>query len=511
MHLSEPETRLRLRQGVRWLPRQNGKDEDERILEDVCSSRRFVISGQEVPIVDALIRGVTSTELEVLLRRLDLTSSSEYLSLYASEWLLEEPSTENLSKRIRAKYLSELTEALLMTVEYAGTNIPYYAESIGNSHLGRVPKDINEFLEHTPFLSRADYSAHFPDAFLPSGRSFVDVLSSCDCVSITTSGTSGLRIVILHKRDYLSRVFHSTYLYEDIFQQCHAIFGPPNCMSIRCGYEPLSFEERHQPGVLLMDGRWVMRQTPEQAVKQVEEMKRAGVSILIADPYYLAYTAYLAINHGAELPRLQAIYLTYAYAQTTTRSFLKKIFNCYVGDIYGMAEAGFQLMRSCALGRIHLNEEFFYFDFSSETQNSSRVSVTTAKNDFIPFIRYETKDLVQINQNNSKCSCGSPFAAIDYFDGRVDEIIRVNGTAIPLGQFDRSLGTFEGVIMYQLSIQPSQLTLRYLGYATEPDFEAKAQSKISNFFDQITIRVERNERLPLVTSEKFSPVVYFTH
>jgi phenylacetate-coenzyme A ligase PaaK-like adenylate-forming protein len=498
---------VHLRPTVRWVDRSDADPVAERILEDSASCRRFVVSRSEVPLVDALLAGTTEEEIIHLLTTCRVSCGcSEYIALFEAECLLDDDATRAIAN-LRSNVQWELSDALLATLRETAMEIPYYRDLFSTLTNG-PPESIEDLCARTPLLRRGTYLSGFPERFVPEGRSFADLASSSSNATLTTSGTTGRRIVLLHDRSYLRSVFQSTFLFEDIFQSTHAIFGPPNCTGIGCTAGPRSFAERHAGGVLIVDARYVMHQSAQQAMERLKEIERAAVDTVIADPYYLAQTAHVALECGYELPRLAVIYLSYTYAEVTTRAFLEEAFGCRVGDLYGLAEGGFQLMRSCPRGGIHLNEEFFLFEFISGSYGKSRRLVfSSVKSPLIPFIRYETSDLFELHAGNAYCRCGSPYRTVKHFDGRIEHVISARGALVPFGTIDRTLGAVKGMLMYQLEVSDEAATLTYVGDVTEAEVVEIAEDRWKHSCLQShRVRAKRSRLIDVLPTGKFSPV-----
>ncbi len=103
---------------------------------------------------------------------------------------------------------------------------------------------------------------------------------------------------------------------------------------------------------------------------------------------------------------------------------LKKVFNCYVTNIYGMREIGHIAMQ-CSDHRFHINHENMLLESVSSRENPEGVEAkellgTPLEICPMPFIRYRTGDLGEVSSTD--CSCGKTLAEIKNFVGRTGEV-----------------------------------------------------------------------------------------
>ncbi|MGY8685472.1 hypothetical protein Q2941_48300 [Bradyrhizobium sp. UFLA05-153] len=433
-------------------------------LSDRATARRFLVHSSERDALFLLRAGTTRDALGAALARIAPgVPAEDYIALY-DDLLLLAPAPQDLSATLRARMDEARHAALRDAVDRAVRETLFYKRRIGDAARVLVEGPILErFAAEVPRLTRSDWRAAFPTQFLPAGETLAMRLSQEGVRLFRTSGTTGDQLITLHNTGYLDRIFKSTYLHENIFERRHAIFGPLHCMSLSCGTAIPPFSERYDGFALTVALADPMRCSPAEAARIAEDLAIAQPEVLVADPHYLA-SFLLALERQDPMPSsLSRVYLGYNFVQRTTRAWLAARLDTKPHDIFGMTECGFQIMRSCSYGGVHLNEQYFHFEFEPWNAEVDRLIVTAIGDIELPLLRFESTDLF-LHNAHSFCACGSPLRLAGDFAGRVRDAFHLGGRSVTLGSFDRALGAISGMVFYQLDLAQGVL-LRYRGTA----------------------------------------------
>lgn len=511
---------LKLRKGV-----DLHTEEGRARLIDHETGRRFDIAAREVPLVRALVEGIEPARLDSLRSeaRLDI-SLSEYVRIYESLRLLDDGAApREVRRRLRSDWDAESLARLQSVVAYARSTIPFYRDAYAELPEG-APRSLSE-LQELPLLTRDVYRRNFPDRLLPSGTSWLEIANDPNFrIKLSAGTTAAERMQVVQRVEYLMRVYSSSYHRDNLFDERHAIFGPLRCMEMDCYTEIPSFEQRYLGDVLLMATLDAMAIGEDGAARLLGELTTTGITNVVANPFYLALATVLARRVSADaLPRIKTLHLGYDYVQATTRAFLEASYGCPARDIFGMTEGGYQLMRSCPEGRVHLNEEFFLFELEPvagfERSPTHRLVFTTLANDFSPMIRYVTSDLFSWDAERSlECTCNSPLRHIEHFDGREKDILRVGNEAVTFGALDRAVGAIEGIAMYRLVVGHGRLEVSYLDATASPPSASELRDQVRARFERaleqllpeagLTVVARPTDRFQLGRSGKFVGIEY---
>ena len=111
---------------------------------------------------------------------------------------------------------------------------------------------------------------------------------------------------------------------------------------------------------------------------------------------------------------------------------LKDLFDCRLYDFYNQNERAC-LFSTCAEGRYHIHEDYSYVELLPEgTPGRAQVVATSTNNLVMPLIRYQTNDLVELD-DGTLCACGRTYPTVDRVIGRADDIV-----VTPDGRFHNS-------------------------------------------------------------------------
>lgn len=133
------------------------------------------------------------------------------------------------------------------------------------------------------------------------------------------------------------------------------------------------------------------------------------------------------------------------------KNIIKKIFNVEPIGHYGLTEPVVNIS-ICKNGKHHIDEDFSYVEFIpiEGTTNKFKLIGTSFSNDAFFFLRYDTNDIVTVN-NNSKCDCNLTGRIVEKVEGRYEDTIHLkNGSKIWfLGDAFKDMINVKGVQVYQ--------------------------------------------------------------
>jgi phenylacetate-coenzyme A ligase PaaK-like adenylate-forming protein len=122
---------------------------------------------------------------------------------------------------------------------------------------------------------------------------------------------------------------------------------------------------------------------------------------------------------------------------------------------YGTTETGYVFMQ-CEEGKLHQNSEFCRVDFQPFKKEHGgpllgRILVTPFNNPWNYFIRFDTGDIVRLEESGN-CACGRNSGAIlSSVNGRqVNLTLTCTGRLVTLFELDSTLDAIEDIEAYQL-------------------------------------------------------------
>ncbi len=148
-----------------------------------------------------------------------------------------------------------------------------------------------------------------------------------------------------------------------------------------------------------------------------------GVKAIVGYPSAVYLLAKTCLGSGIEV-KLKSALTSSEILTDSMRDTIARAFNCNVFDFYGSAERVCYI-HTCEYGRYHLIPEYGLTELIpvDESDNSKcRVVSTGFWNMAMPFIRYDTGDIVI--RSDESCPCGRLFKVIKSISGRQADVIR---------------------------------------------------------------------------------------
>jgi len=356
-----------------------------------------------------------------------------------------------------------------MDVRDSIKEIPLYQEILDAVDLG-------EGLESFPNLNKKVFIKNFPlNIMTPKLK---QAMKDNGIEYNSTSGTSGERLQIIRKIDWWEeeeqRIAPYTYLWGKHLQDLvysRAVLTTPMCSNTVCFLDNPPYESRILGNKLYLNTSaspdlW-RREDVERIVREIDLFQPMHVH---ADPVYLALFMLKINEYGLEFPQWKPNFLSlsFEFVPMSCRSFIQRYWDVPTFTLYGLTELGY-LFCECENGKLHwcepLNE--LHFSLLEGREGVYNLVVTSVKNEYMPFVRYETNDLFLICQEKERtCSCSHPSKFfVEKALGRKSDITQgVDSQLITLGEFDEMVSNLQTtVLLYQLDLSLSDsIIFRYM-------------------------------------------------
>jgi phenylacetate-CoA ligase len=153
-----------------------------------------------------------------------------------------------------------------------------------------------------------------------------------------------------------------------------------------------------------------------------------------------SYAFVIAERFRAEKRKPKALRYAICGAEAWTREMraaLEELFGVTATNIYGLTEIiGPGVAQECLDKRgMHIQEDHFLpeiidpaTDLPVADGERGELVLTTLTREAMPMLRYRTRDLTSIDRE--RCSCGRTTARIDWFTGRVDDMLVIRGVNV---------------------------------------------------------------------------------
>jgi histidinol-phosphate aminotransferase len=244
--------------------------------------------------------------------------------------------------------------------------------------------------------------------------------------------------------------------------------------------------------------------TPANCSEYVDRLLEFRPEFIKAYPSSIAVFAEFAYAYRDKFDFLRGIFtasetLLPSERDRVERTFGKKLFNWY-----GMTEPAVIITECEQHEGMHINWEYGYPEFlpSDDLEpNEFRLVTTGFHNPVMPFIRYETGDIVRLYDTPRTCSCGRTMPLVHSIVGRKDEcIIMDDGRRLPSINFYSLFREFPEVLKFQI-IQYGRTEL-LCKIALRPQAQ-HCYSLTQKLEDELRQRVGSKVKLDIEYTDKF--------
>lgn len=322
-----------------------------------------------------------------------------------------------------------------------------------------------------PALTKKDIREHSLQETLPEGADIDRAIASGQIALVQTSGTTDDKIINTWNQKWWDASERSSWKLNSWINRIatgdhrEAILVNPKNVGIISDEVDLTMEKRCLSRFLYLNEKtdpssW----TPDLMDRMIEELNIFQPAVLEANPSYLARLCRYITTKNKTVFQPGIIVFTYEYPASFHYRQIRPVFQVPIVSSYGTTETGYVFMQ-CEQGKLHQNSEFCRVDFQPfKTEHGGpllgRILVTPFDNDWNHFIRFDTGDVVHLEESG-KCACGRDSGLIlDSVNGRQANLtLTCAGRLVTLFELDNGLSEIEDLVAYQL-VQPDTGTYR---------------------------------------------------
>ena len=364
-------------------------------------------------------------------------------------------------------------------IKYCYNNIPFYRRTMESKNL--KPGDFRKLgdLGNLPIINkevvRKDYSQFISKKFKMG-----------ICKKSFSSGTTGEPF-----RSYFDR---KTWLRKRYLSKLRA----RRICGMQFGQKVAIFESQSNEKLLKLN-RKIRFNTPLQRVRYFSTFENID-SILPAMRDFNPHNIYCAPSYAFELTRalekekiklrnLQRVFTSSEYLEQTVRTYIEKILDVPVFDLYGSTEFK-EVAWECEKHEgYHINEDQVIVEIIKEgnpaqAEEIGEIVLTDLRNKAMPLIRFKIKDRgILLSQ---RCSCGLSFSLMKPVSGRTTEYIELpNGERISQFRLTTAVEHVPGLLKYQIIQSASEQLL--VKVILEPRYNADSMMQVERIIRDITL------------------------
>ena len=318
----------------------------------------------------------------------------------------------------------EYNQKLLTSINYAYQNVPFYKDQLGKQKINAIKN-----IENLPICCKTDYE-NKPLSYITGvkpnelGISFATTGTTKNPFAVHLTGEDFRLWLVSKARDALvnfvgisdSDVIANTFGFGLVQPGCEYTFA---AMEAGAHVYPVG------PGTLTAS---------KETVRLIGQKE---VTTVFATPYYAMRLTDVALEMGvnpADLKVKRFVVtgenLTCAARKRIAQSWAAEVFN-----VFGMAEVGVVAAECKVHDGLHLLSDYVFPELTNlqalnpdGSIRGGELVLTTIGRRGMPFVRYNTRDLVALTKE--KCSCSFSNTTITSHYGRSDGMLKIKGKGI---------------------------------------------------------------------------------
>jgi phenylacetate-coenzyme A ligase PaaK-like adenylate-forming protein len=320
-----------------------------------------------------------------------------------------------------------------------------------------------------PALTKKDIREHFPQGLIPPGLDLKQGVASGEIQMVETSGTTDDKVTNIWNQRWWDASERASWKLNGVMARVatgehrEAILVNPRNVGFVSDEVDLPLEKRRLSRFLYLNEKTDPLSWPSGHMdRMIEEINLFQPAVLEANPSYLARLCRYIASRNKRVFQPGIIVFTYEYPTLWHYQQIKRVFSSPTVSSYGTTETGYVFMQ-CEKGRWHQNSEFCRVDFQPLKAEfggplTGRILVTPFNNPWSFFLRFDTGDLVTVEES-CRCACGREGGLVlASIDGRkVNLTLTAEGKPVTLHKLDSAISVLKGVEEFQL-VQKDALT-----------------------------------------------------
>jgi phenylacetate-coenzyme A ligase PaaK-like adenylate-forming protein len=369
-----------------------------------------------------------------------------------------------------------------------------------------------------PVLTKKDILVHSNRELLPEDMDLYGAISRGEVSLVATSGSTDDKIVNVWYQKWWDASEKSSWRLNSVLNGVatgnprEAILVNPKNVGIISDEVDLPMETRRLSRFLYLNEKTdPVSWSAELMDRMIEELNIFQPDVLEANPSYLARLSRYFTAHRKSVFQPGVIVFTYEYPALFHYRQIRQVFQSPMASSYGTTETGYVFIQ-CECGKFHQNSDFCRVDFQPFKAEHGgpylgRILVTPLNNPWNYFIRFDTGDIVHLEESG-RCACGRNSGMIlSSVNGRQANLtLTCHGRLVTLFELDNVLGGFEDLDSYQL-VQPEPGAYQLFVESRNPDKE-NLDRRISLalktlYGDEAKIIIIHEKDIPPETSGKY--------
>lgn len=349
--------------------------------------------------------------------------------------------TPGWSRERRERYTIDKLKATLVR---ANEGVPFYRERFRQAGFNpgsdfKVPSD----LARIPLLTKQEVRAH--------DKEMIDGRYRWNAVEAGTSGTTGEPMTMLLNESYIAFDYATMFRHwAQAGYRFRSRFMALRSYVPKRDDDPLWYYNRPQ-NTLYMSAYHL---SPANADRYVNEVLRFRPEFIRGYPSSLNVFAEFALPHRDQLGFVKGLFTASETLLPSERDTIERTFGKKLFDWYGLTEPVVIMAETNEHDGLRIQWEYGYAELLPSPElpeNEYRLIATGFHNPVMPFIRYDTGDVVRLREGTAPDYYAADPPLIDSIAGRKDEcIIMPDGRRLPSLNFYTVFREFDDVLKFQI-------------------------------------------------------------
>lgn len=339
---------------------------------------------------------------------------------------------------------AHLVQEIRRTLLRAWEGSPYYRRVFEN--IGFDPRgDFGTLADvsQLPVLTKSDVREHRDE--------MIDHRFEANSIDFHTSGTTGEPLQMRLNESFLA--FDSACIFRHWSWAGYTFRAPAAALRTYVpAHESDPLWRRDRINNTLYLSAYHLR--PANCEQYLEQLLHFRPCFVRGYPSSIAVLAEYAYAHRNKLEFVRGIFTASETLLPSERDRIEGTFGKKIFNWYGMTEPAVIIAECEQHDGMHVNWEYGYAEFLPSEDlapNEFRLVTTGFHNPVMPFIRYDTGDVVRLFDKPRKCTCHRTMPLIESISGRKDEcIIMPDGRRLPSVNFYSVFRKYREVVKFQI-------------------------------------------------------------
>lgn len=428
------------------------------------------------------------------------TFYDRYLQLFRKSWYYKPAEAEALQSDL-------LRKLLLESFQYS----EYYAKVFKGAGIGEdeiKQGDPIELVGRLPYLEKATLKTSLERIENKNPERQRDVINF-------TSGTTGTPTTVYYDKESMQMSFA-------LWRRFHEVIGlPKSFKTVRLSGKIFAAPTTEKPPfwVYNMVDRQLLMSTYHLSESRLpayfNKIKEFKPELIDGYPSAVYILAKFINAHNINLGfKPVAIATTAETLYDYQRAEIEKAFQCKAYNQYASSEGG-AFITECKNGSFHINIDSGYFEFMNLEGQPARpgeyaeLVISSFRNMKTPLIRYKSKDIVQLAEEQRVCGCGCHMPVVKQIIGREEDILFTEDKGY-VGRMDTAYKGLTGIERSQIIQRSPELIDIY--QIVNQDYDKQIEQKFlvnlrERLGNKVAINIHLVDDIPLSKNGKFKAVI----